>query len=132
MSGAVGGPPGALVFGGLGIAPTAAWERRVVRRFFKGIDRRLDGLDPGPDPLILLISDADLPWQHFLLRRPSRPFARPATARRVVGASPISNAYPLGASMGVYGIGGQSLARWASCPNDHSRQRFGSLWTHAR
>jgi len=52
LVGAVGGPPGALVYGALGIAPTAAWERRVVRRFFKGIERRLTGLDPGPDPLI--------------------------------------------------------------------------------
>lgn len=53
LVGAVGGPPGALVFGSLGIAPTAVWERRIVKRFFKGIERRLDGLDPGPDPLIL-------------------------------------------------------------------------------
>lgn len=53
LVGTAGGAPGALVFGGLGIAPTAAWERRVVKRFFKGIERRLDGLDPGPDPLIL-------------------------------------------------------------------------------
>lgn len=52
LVGAVGGPPGALVYGALGIAPTAAWERRVVRRFFNGIERRLNGLDPGPDPLI--------------------------------------------------------------------------------
>jgi TIR domain len=36
--------------------PTLAvipWERRVVKRFFTGIQRRLDGLDPGPDPLLL-------------------------------------------------------------------------------
>jgi len=53
LVGAVGGVPGAVVFGGLGIAPAAAWERRVVKRFFTGIQRRLDGLDPGPDPLLL-------------------------------------------------------------------------------
>jgi TIR domain len=34
-------------------AATIRWERRVVKRFFKGIERRLDGLDPGPDPLLL-------------------------------------------------------------------------------
>jgi hypothetical protein len=36
--------------------PTLAvipWERQVVKRFFRGIERRLDGLDPGPDPLLL-------------------------------------------------------------------------------
>ena len=36
--------------------PTLAvipWERQVVKRFFRGIERKLDGLDPGPDPLLL-------------------------------------------------------------------------------
>ncbi len=30
---------------------TIVWERRVARRFFDGIQRRLDGRDAGPDPL---------------------------------------------------------------------------------
>jgi hypothetical protein len=35
----------------LGIPAVISWERRMVRRLFKGVERRLDGLDPGPDPL---------------------------------------------------------------------------------
>ena len=34
----------ALIAGGPVINATAAWERRIVKRFFKGIERRLDGL----------------------------------------------------------------------------------------
>jgi TIR domain-containing protein len=49
-----------LITGGVGavyvgppVVAAIAWERRVVKLFFKGIERRLDGLDPGPDPLLL-------------------------------------------------------------------------------
>lgn len=43
-----------IVIGGPMFAAAIAWERRVVKHFFKGIERRLDGLDPGPDPLLLI------------------------------------------------------------------------------
>jgi TIR domain len=43
-----------LVVGAPLLAAAISWERRIVKRFFKGVERRLDGLDPGPDPLLLL------------------------------------------------------------------------------
>jgi hypothetical protein len=50
VAGMAGGPAmsagTALIADGPVIAATAAWERRIVKRFFKGIERRLDGLDP--------------------------------------------------------------------------------------
>jgi TIR domain len=42
-----------IIFGGPLLAAAIKWERRVVKRFYKGVERRLDGLDPGPDPLLL-------------------------------------------------------------------------------
>jgi hypothetical protein len=51
MTVATGG--GAIIYGAPMLAGAITWERRVTSRFFKGIQRRLDGLDPGPDPLHL-------------------------------------------------------------------------------
>jgi TIR domain-containing protein len=35
------------------LAAAIPWERQVVKRFFRGMQRSLDGLDPGPDPLLV-------------------------------------------------------------------------------
>lgn len=40
-----------LIYAPVTVGATIAWERRVTKRFFNGIQRRLDGLDAGPDPL---------------------------------------------------------------------------------